>query len=184
VACDAQSCPGCCDGSTCKSGDADGACGSGGGDCRSCDAFPNSYCDTATGSCACDAACADKACGDDDGCGDSCQTGSCTGGRTCQDGTCTDTRAVSVSFERYDEWQPSCYVTVQVTGFASGTHSGSLDFTEQMDVEEFTIEVGTDGTGSWSSRSIWTIWAEGYGSVTATVDGVSSAEEPVTCPAA
>src|SRR5215213_8543771 len=34
--CDAQSCTGCCDGSTCKSGDAHGACGGSADVCRAC----------------------------------------------------------------------------------------------------------------------------------------------------
>jgi hypothetical protein len=51
--CDGQSCDGCCDGTTCKGGDADGACGSNGEGCRVCPSFET----CSDGACVCGADC-------------------------------------------------------------------------------------------------------------------------------
>jgi hypothetical protein len=103
----------------------------------------------------------------------------CRNGKTCVDGACVldrpDNRAVSLSFDSFDQFHTHCYVTVHVTGFAEGSHTGSVGSSV-----EFTIEVGADGTGSWSSTSINTIWGVG-GTVGAKVDGVSSGQEELTC---
>src|SRR4051794_6425869 len=50
ASCDARSCAGCCDGATCTGGNADGACGSNGGVCLSCDVGQG----CAGGTCVCD----------------------------------------------------------------------------------------------------------------------------------
>lgn len=95
---------------------------------------------------------------------------SCGEGKSCQGGICktdeTDNRTVQVFFGTPNMDPTDCFVKVFVTGFAPGTHSGSLD--SNVGPVEFTVEVGGDGTGSWSSMSTWPI---GNG-VTATVDGV------------
>jgi hypothetical protein len=103
----------------------------------------------------------------------------CKNGETCDNGTCVpdapDNRVVTLSFESFDQYHTHCWVTVHVTGFAEGSYTGSVG-----NSQEFTVQVGADGTGSWSSTSINTIWGVG-GTVTATVDGKSSGEEPLTC---
>jgi hypothetical protein len=103
----------------------------------------------------------------------------CKHGKTCVDGKCVadspDNRAVTLSFDSFDQFHTHCWITVHVTGFAEGSYTGSVG-----NSGEFTIQVGADGTGSWSSMTINTIWGVG-GTVTATVDGKSSGEVPLTC---
>ena len=99
----------------------------------------------------------------------------CTGNEQCNGGVCEiDTRTVGFSFDTFDQFHTHCYVTVQVTGFAEGSYAGAVGFIE------FTIQVGADGTGSWTSSTINTIWGVGH-VIEATVDGVSSGEEPAIC---
>lgn len=103
----------------------------------------------------------------------------CTSGEICDNGTCVpdspDNRAVTLSFDSFDQYHTHCWITVHVTGFAEGSYTGSVG-----NSDEFTIQVGADGTGSWSSTTINTIWMAGS-TVTATVDGKSSGEVPITC---
>jgi hypothetical protein len=99
----------------------------------------------------------------------------CGDGKTCQDGACEkDTRTVGISLESFNQYHTHCYVTVEAAGFAPGTYPGSAGY------EVFTVEVGGDGTGSWTSKSIRLIWQSGD-TVEAMVDGVSSGKVPVTC---
>ena len=105
----------------------------------------------------------------------------CGDGKFCQDGACgADTRTVGVSFESFDQNHTHCYVTVEAAGFAQGAYPGSVGFVGSSDRQEFTVEVGAAGTGSWASKSISLIWPSGS-TVEALVDGVSSGAVPVTC---
>ncbi len=108
-------------------------------------------------------------------CGNGKRAQCCTGNERCNGGVCEiDTRTVSLSFDTFDQFHTHCWVTVNVTGFAEGSYAGFVD------PLGFTVDVGADGTGSWTSRTINTIWGAG-GATEATVDGVSSGPVDLVC---
>ncbi|HEU5433517.1 MAG TPA: hypothetical protein VFU81_17760 [Thermomicrobiales bacterium] len=103
----------------------------------------------------------------------------CTPGQRCDQGACVkDTRTVTLTWKAWVN--PSapddhgfCYPTIDVTGFAPGTHQG---FAYTLPV---TIVVGADGTGSGSAPN--SLIASNSGSTVATVDGVASAAASTNC---
>lgn len=109
--------------------------------------------------------------------GQDCCVGStpCGSGLVCAGDICEiDTRTVSLSFESFDQYHTHCWITVQVTGFAEGSYDGIVSN------QPFTVTVDAAGVGSWTSRTINTIWGVG-GSIEATVAGISSGLTDLIC---
>ena len=99
-----------------------------------------------------------------------CESGVCN-----PDGTCgtRSNRIVTLT------WGPTfssihCVPTVTVSGFDPGTYNGIDPFGH-----DFTITVEADGTGIWTTDSLYTI---NPGTYSASVDGVSSAATEMICP--
>lgn len=78
--CATNGCGGCCDGTACRVGNTNGACGLNGVTCKGCGSYPEFICNT-SGACQqnCTRSCAGKCQGADDGCGTPCATNACTG---------------------------------------------------------------------------------------------------------
>ena len=101
----------------------------------------------------------------------------CGRGQICTPGGC-----VTLNRFVFLTWNPTgydthCTATISVSGFAPGEYTG---FISNYPGDIFTIVVGTDWTGSLATGGSYTI---NPGTYVATVDGVSSAETTMTCPA-
>ena len=99
-----------------------------------------------------------------------CESGVCN-----TDGTCGALSIRTVTLT----WGPTfssihCVPTVTVSGFDPGTYNGIDPFGH-----DFTITVEADGTGIWTTDSLYTI---NPGTYSASVDGVSSAATEMICP--
>lgn len=102
----------------------------------------------------------------------------CPSTHICTPGGCVlDTRFVVLTWNHDSTSSMHCTATVSVSGFAPGEYTG---FISNYPGDIFTIVVGTDWTGSLATGGSYTI---NPGTYVATVDGVSSAETTMTCPA-
>jgi hypothetical protein len=99
----------------------------------------------------------------------------------CPEGSvCTPTGCVTVARVVVLTWNPTfssihCTPTVSVSGFAPGTYTGTVGGFGG----EVIVVVGADGTGSWTTSSLYTI---NPGTYVATVDGVASSGTIMYCP--